>query len=166
MPQPRVPAQLRKLRATYRARKASATGADGDELRAAPHFLNPRARAIYKSAIAAAAAGQLRKVDRDLAASWALIVDQQREAAPALEEVSAPTKAWSCSGSSETALRLWLAFPTAYASTRRCGPAPRPTNCRRRRTPGSSTRGSRCGWCAAVGRTIRANLEFAFEGLR
>ena len=90
MPQPRVPAHLRKLRATYRARKASATGADGDELRAAPHFLNPRARAIYKSAIAAAAAGQLRKVDRDLVASWALIVDQQREAARALEEVSAP----------------------------------------------------------------------------
>lgn len=90
MPQPRVPAHLRKLRATYRARKASATGADGDELRTAPHFLNPRARAIYKSAIAAAAAGQLRKVDRDLVASWALIVDQQREAARALEEVSAP----------------------------------------------------------------------------
>jgi hypothetical protein len=54
-------------------------------------------------------------------------------------------------------LRPWLAFPTGYASTRRCGLAPRPTTCRRRRTPESSTRGSRCGWCRAVGRTIRAN---------
>src|ERR1700751_5002153 len=91
MPQPRVPAHLRKLRATYRARKGSAAGADGDELRTAPYFLNPRARAIYKSAIAAAA-GQLRRGDRDLVASWALIVDQQRQAARALEEASDPDR--------------------------------------------------------------------------
>ena len=92
MPQPRIPTHLRKLRATYRARNATAAGGDSDELKTAPHFLNPRARAIYKSAIAAAASGQLRKIDRDLVASWALIVDQQREAARALEEASDPDR--------------------------------------------------------------------------
>ena len=132
MPQPRVPAHLKKLRATYRAPKKGEGVAASEALKTAPKHLTERQRGIWKSALEAAPEGVLLRIDRDLLASWVVNVDRQREANRRMQTTGDPDELARCHKIVTDTSRLLVALSQALgfspASRLRIKPEVSPTN--------------------------------------